>query len=83
MPVTTTTIALGRWENRTSLDYRPVNAILSNGRRYGPFGVPISQAGDTAEIRRPYRIDEQGSTTYIMYDDDQFGDVPVYRVVEG
>lgn len=82
MSVITQTIALGKWENRAALDYRPVNAKLANGRRYNAFGVPIAVAGDPAETRRPFKIEEDGATTYVMYDDDASGDVPIYRTVE-
>lgn len=82
MPITTQLIALGKWENRASLNYQPVNARLENGRRYNAFGVPISQAGDPAEVRRPYKIEETGGTTYVMYDDDTAEDVPIFKSVE-
>ena len=75
-------IALGRWDNRANLPYQPVNARLANGKRYNAFGVPISQAGDPAEIRRPYKIEESGGITYVMYDDDTFDDVPIFKTVE-
>jgi hypothetical protein len=45
-----TLIAVGKWENRASLTYVPVNERI-NGKRYNAFGVPISQAGDPAEVR--------------------------------
>lgn len=82
MPQYVTTVGLGRWEDRASLNYQPVNAQLANGKRYGAFGVPISQAGDPAEVRRPYRIEEAGSVAYVMYDDDSFGDVPIFKTSE-
>lgn len=70
MPVITTTAAIGKWDNRENLDYRPVNQRMANGRRYNAFGVPVSSAGDPAETRRPYKIEEAGNVTYVMYDDD-------------
>lgn len=77
---TTTTIALGIWENRAQLPYLPVNSQLANGARYNAFGVRISRAGDPAETRRPYKIEELADgTSYVMYDDDSAGEVPIYK----
>ena len=81
MPQYVTMIAVGKWENRASLTYVPVNERV-NGKRYNAFGVPISQAGDPAEVRRPYRMEEDGNTTYVCYDDDSRVDVPIYKTVE-
>ena len=82
MPEITQMVAVGKWAERATLDYKPVNARLSNGRRYGSFGVPISSPGDPAEIRRPYKIEDLGSVVYVMYDDDSYGDVPIFRALE-
>lgn len=76
-----TMIALGKWEDRATLSYVPVNEKL-NGRRYNAFGVAIVNAGDPAEVRRPYKIEEDGTTSYVMYDDDTKADVPIYKTVE-
>ena len=77
-----TTLAVGKWDDRANLNYQPVNNQLSNGRRYNAFGVLISRAGDPAETRRPYKVEEAGGTTYVMYDDDANGGVPIYKMVE-
>ena len=77
-----TLIALGKWADRATLNYQPVNSRLANGRRYNAFGVPICAAGDPAETRRPYRIEETGGTTYVMYDDDTTGNVPIFKTAE-
>ena len=77
-----TSIALGTWDERSTLDFQPVNNRLKDGKRYNAFGVAISQAGDPAETRRPYRIEEIGSTSYVMYDDDANGPVPIYKTSE-
>lgn len=82
MAVITTTAAIGKWENRKTLDYRPVNDRMVNNKRYNAFGVPIYTAGDPAETRRPYKIEENGGTTYVMYDDDSENDVVIFRSVE-
>lgn len=82
MAQTVTTIALGTWDERTALPFIPVNSKFPNGARYNAFGVRIASAGDAAETRRPYRIDETGSTTYVMYDDDSEGPVPIYKTEE-
>lgn len=79
---TTTLIALGKWDDRANLNFVPVNNQLANGRRYNAFGVQISRAGDPAETRRPYKIEELDGTTYVMYDDDSAVDVPIYKAVE-
>lgn len=78
MATITTSIARGKWENRASLSYQPVNEPL-NGRRYGPFGLPASFG---SEQRRPYRVEESGNITYVAYDSDENADVVIYRMVE-
>lgn len=75
-------IALGKWENRATLNYQPVNSKLANGRRYNAFGVPIQSPGDPSEVRRPYKMEEAGGTVYIMYDDDRGSDVPIFKSTE-
>ena len=81
MPTTVTTIAVGKWENRKNLEYAPCNERVK-GKRYNAFGVQISQAGDPAEVRRPYKMEEDGTTIYVMYDDDAFADVPIFKTEE-
>lgn len=76
-----TMLAVGKWNDRANLAYVPVNEKI-NGRRYNAFGVAISAAGDPAETRRPYRMEEADSVSYIMYDDDSRVDVPIYRIQE-
>ena len=82
MSVIITTIALGKWENRANLNYAPVNNRLANGQRYNAFGVQISRAGDPAETRRPYKIEDNGGTVYVMYDDDSDGDAVIFKMEE-
>jgi hypothetical protein len=80
MSVTTTTIALGKWDNRANLDYKPCNNTLDDGNVYDAYGKRIPYGGKT---RRPYKIEQlDNGTAYIMYDDDSNGDVPIYKVVE-
>lgn len=76
-----TMIAVGKWENRGSLNYVPVNNKIA-GKRYNAFGVPIVSAGDPAEVRRPYKMEEADGTTYVMYDDDSLADVAIFKTVE-
>lgn len=76
-----TMIALGRWGARHILEFVPCNNRV-NGKRYNAFGVQIVSAGDPAEVRRPYRIEEDRGTTYVMYDDDTNGDVPIFKTSE-
>ena len=80
MAVTTTTVALGKWANRSNLKYQPCNNPV-NGRKLNAFGL---QLGDGAAnmLRRPYKVDEQGSVAYVMYEDDSRTDVPIFRIVE-
>lgn len=74
-----TTVAVGKWNDRANLDYAPVNSKV-NGVLYNAFGVRITSAGGTADTRRPYRMEESGNTTYVMYDDDAKGGVPIFKV---
>lgn len=76
-----TLIAVGRWEERNSLSFVPVNEKV-NGILYNAFGVPVSAAGDPAAVRRPYRMEESGTTTFVMYDSDERVDVPIYKIEE-
>lgn len=76
-----TMIAVGKWDDRANLNYVPCNERV-NGKRYNAFGVAIVSAGDTAEVRRPYKMEEDGGTTYVMYDDDSNVDVPIFKTVE-
>jgi hypothetical protein len=81
MSTITTMIAVGRWSKRTNLQYVPCNEKAA-GQKYNAFGVPNSAAMDPTITRRPYKIEENGSTTYIMYDDDTYSDVAIYRIQE-
>ena len=74
-----TLIAIGKWDDRATLTYVPVNEAI-NGKRYGAFGVAFNSAGDPNMIRRPYRM-EEGAETYVMYDTDELTDVPIYKIV--
>jgi hypothetical protein len=76
-----TMIAVGKWDDRGNLDFVPCNERV-NGKRYNAFGVQISAAGDPAAVRRPYKIEEVGTTTYVMYDDDTLTDVPIFKTTE-
>ena len=76
-----TEIAVGRWANRANLNYVPCNEPIG-GVRFNAFGVRIGQARDPGDTRRPYRMEEAGTTTYVMYDSDGSADVPIYRTRE-
>ena len=82
MATTISKIAVGKWNDRTNLDYVPVNSVLPNGVRYNAFGVPSTSAVDPGLTRRPYKIEEAGSVTYIMYDDDTNSDVAIFKTEE-
>ena len=70
----TTEIGYGKWNDRKSLDYIPCNSPL-DGKFYGPYGDI-----DPFE-RRPYKIEEDGGVSYVMYDEDSNGAV-IYRITE-
>lgn len=73
-------LALGKFDNRENLDYKPVNEPI-NGAYYNSFGLKLNHP--LANVtRRPYKIDTQGDTTYIMFDDDAKSDVCIYKIVE-
>lgn len=76
-----TMIAVGKWSNRETLNYVPVNTKI-DGVLYNAFGMVSNSAYDQAIIRRPYRIEEDSGVTYVMYDDDTNGAVPIYRTTE-
>lgn len=75
MATVTTTIGYGFWNDRKTLDYVPCNSPLE-GRFYGPFGSLDDKT------RRPYKIEQNGNTTYIMYDDDNVNGSVIYKMVE-
>lgn len=81
MAVYTTTVAVGKWANRKNLTYVPVNNRI-NGKTYNAFGVASDRSIDPVQTRRPYKIEEDGNTSYVMYDDDSAADVAIYRTVE-
>jgi hypothetical protein len=77
-----TKMALGRWDEKYILDYRPVNERQKDGKFYGPYGLPINLDNSP---RRPFKIFKtfdlyENEYTYIMYDDDTNGDVAIYYV---
>lgn len=82
MATTISKIAVGKWNDRANLDYVPVNSTLPNGVRYDAFGVPSTSAVEPGLTRRPYKIEEAGSASYIMYDDDAKGDVAIFKIEE-
>lgn len=82
MSTTITTIAIGKWNDRANLDYKPVNSILENGKRYDARGKEISDYPRNTVDRRPYKFEETDTTAYVMYDDDAEKEVPIYRIVQ-
>ena len=80
MSVITQEISLGKWDNRENLDYRPVNTPI-NGKYYNACGVEVNNSLAGVK-RRPCKIDQQGATAYVMFDDDSFADVVIYRITE-
>jgi hypothetical protein len=81
MPVITQTIAVGKWADRKKLDYQPVNSRVINGSSFNAFGVANRASLDLCLTRRPYKIDESESVTYVMYDDDSESEVAIYRSI--
>lgn len=73
-------LAIGKFDNRETLNYQPVNEPI-NGACYNAFGVKINHPYANAE-RRPFKVDAQGSVTYIMFDNDANADVCIYKIVE-
>lgn len=80
MSITTTTIAIGKWENRETLDYKPCNSVLTNGKTYDGRGRQVQKYPENYTERRPYKIEEAGAVAYVMYDDDTEKDVPIFRI---
>ena len=76
----TTTLALGKFDDRENLDFKPVNESV-NGAYYNAYGVKVNHP--LANVtRRPYKIDTQGNTTYIIFDNDDKSDVCIYKIVK-
>ena len=80
MATTVTTYALGKWQHRKELDYQSVNTPIA-GKRYNAYGVEFGSEY-ASEVRKPYMIEEDGNTVYIMYDDDSKGSAVIYRMQE-
>lgn len=73
-------LAIGKFADRENLDYKPVNEPV-NGVFYNSYGLKVNHSLANT-VRRPFKIDVQGNTTYIMFDDDSKSDVCIYRIVE-
>ena len=82
MSTRTVTWTVDTWENRASAAYTPVNTHINNvvidayGRRSD------SPTFGRCSPRRPYKTEETDEATYLMYDDDTNGAVPIIRITE-
>lgn len=73
--------ALARWEDRTTASFVPVNSHIDNRviDAYGRLNGSVDYGWNIP--RRPYKL-ESGSTSYVMYDSDAEGPVPIIRISE-
>lgn len=80
--MTTQEWALTTWANKASATYVPINKSINN-RFIDAYGRLQSDLNPIIENRprRPYKMDD-GSPSYVMYDDDANGSVPVIRITE-
>ena len=78
MSVITTEVAIGEWENRADLEYRPCNDRIEGYGFIDALGRKLPSAR-SEDQRRPYKVETGGSVTYIMYDS---GTAPIFRVTE-
>lgn len=78
----TQTWAMTTWANRASATY--VNIDKPIGNRYidafGRLRPDLSQQNSLP--RRPYKMEEGDSVSYVMYDSDDKGNVPVIKITE-
>ena len=78
--ITTWTIA--HWSERTTAAFVPVNSHIDNVV-IDAYGRRSDRAHYLEAIpRRPCKAEESGGTSYVMYDDDSSGPVPIIKIVE-
>lgn len=79
MSIITTEVAVGAWENRTTLTYVPCNERLPGVGHVDAFGRKTPEALKDVYTRRPYKVDAGNSVTYVKYDS---GVSPIFRITE-
>ena len=82
MATKTTTWTIAQWSERTTAEFRPVNTHIGNVV-IDAYGRRSDQANYLEAIpRRPYKVEEGDTASYVMYEDDTAGPVPIIRIVE-
>ena len=74
--------AICHWQDKETAIYvpicQPINEKIIDA--YGRYVYNPSYSSPTP--RRPYKTDTADGVTYVMYDDDAAGAVPVIRITE-
>lgn len=70
------------WQNKETAIYVPICQSI-NEKIIDSYGRYVENSSYSSPApRRPYKMDIVDGTTYIMYDDDTAGAVPVIRIIE-
>lgn len=82
MSTKTTTWTIAQWSERTTAQFVPANTHINNVN-IDAYGRRSGQANYLEAIpRRPYKVEEGNGTSFIMYEDDTAGPVPIIKIVE-
>ena len=80
--MTTQEWAFSTWDNRESATYvaidQPINGVVIDA-----FGRVRPELNQQASLqRRPYKMETGDTVSYVMYDSDANGAVPIIRITE-
>ena len=80
--MTTQEWTFSTWANRASATYvpidQPINGVVIDA--YGRVRPELQQ--QAALARRPYKMESGDTVSYVMYDSDANGAVPIIRITE-
>ena len=78
----TTTWTIATWENRESATYVGIDQHIGN-IVIDAYGRRSDQTHYLEPIpRRPLKVEEGDTVSYVMYEDDSAGPVPIIRITE-
>lgn len=78
MAVLTTEIAIGEWDNRENLTYKPCNQYFDGYGFFDETGIAYKPGCyRMSPKRRPYKAEAGEMTSYLMFDE---GTAPIFRI---
>lgn len=82
MSTKTTAWTIAQWSERTTAQFVPVNTHINNVV-IDAYGRRSDQAHYLeASPRRPFKVEEGETVSYVMYEDDTAGPVPIIKITE-